>query len=175
MNSILLDVVTVVGSAIGAYFWLILVLRISGKRSLSKLNAFDFAVTVAFGSALAAIIMSRDVGLVRGATALAMLALLQWSLSKLSLHWGWLRRLIRAEPALLLEDGRPIQRAMHDERITEDELAEAVRIQGFARFDQLAAVVLETDGSFSVIEKTEGSLDLVKKLRRGGDDKETSE
>ena len=168
MHSIAMDITTVVGSAVGAYLWLIVVLRVSGKRSLSKLNAFDFAFTVAFGSALATIIISRDIGLVRGATALAMLALLQWGLSKLSLHSAWLRRLVRSEPRLLLENGRIIRSAMHDERVTEDELAEAVRSHGFARFEQLAAVVLETDGSFSVIGKSDGPTDLIQQVRRGG-------
>ena len=168
MNAIAMDITTVAGTALGAYLWLILVLRISGKRSLSKLNAFDFAVTVAFGSALSAVIINRDVGLLRGAAALTMLAFLQWSLSKLSLHWAWLRRLIRSEPTLLLENGRIDERAMHEERVTEDELAEAVRNHGFANFDQLTAVVLETDGSFSVIGNSDGPPDLLTNVRRPG-------
>ena len=168
MQALWSDVATIVATAIGAYLWLILVLRVSGKRSLAKLNAFDFAITVAFGSALAAVILNSDVGLVRGATALAMLALLQYALSKLSMHSKWLRRLVRSTPTLLLEDGRKLREAMHHERVTEDELAEAVRKQGFGSLDQVGAVVLETDGSFSVLEKSDCGIDLLESVNRIG-------
>lgn len=62
-----------------AYLWLILVLRISGKRTLAQLNAFDFIVTVALGSTLATVLLSSSVAWAEGALALALLAALQLS------------------------------------------------------------------------------------------------
>lgn len=63
--------------ALLAYGSLVLVLRFAGKRALSKLNAFDFVVTVALGSTLATVLLSGDVAFLEGFLAFAMLALLQ--------------------------------------------------------------------------------------------------
>lgn len=163
-----MDLVTVAATAVGAYLWLVFVLRLTGKRSLSKLNAFDFAVTVAFGSALATIIISRDVGIFRGGVALAMLALLQYVLTKLSLWSKWVRRTVRSRPTLLVRDGRLYHEALRYERVTVDEIAEAIRKSGQARLDRVGAVVLETDGSFSVVPASDKELDLLYDVRAMG-------
>ena len=169
MTSWWIDYAMVPAVALGAYLWMIFVLRLSGKRSLSKLNAFDFAITVAFGSALATIMISPDIGLLRGAIVLAMLALLQYAITKLSLWSKFVRDIVRSRPTLLVEDGKLFQEALHYERVTLDEIAEAIRKDGHGRLDQVAALVLETDGSFSVIEKSGEALDLLYDVRRIGE------
>lgn len=164
-----MDLVTVAATAVGAYLWLVFVLRLTGKRSLSKLNAFDFAITVAFGSALATIIISRDVGIFRGAVALAMLALLQYVLTKLSLWSKLVRRTVRSRPTLLVRDGRLYHEALRYERVTVDEIAEAIRKEGQGRLDGVGAVVLETDGSFSVVPASDKQFDLLYDVRVMGE------
>ena len=160
-----MDLVTVAATAVGAYLWLIFVLRVTGKRTLSKLNAFDFAVTVAFGSALATIIISRDFGIFRGGSALAMLALLQYALTKLSLWSKFVRRTVRSTPTLLVRDGMLYQDALKHERVTLDEIAEAIRKDGRGRLEAVGALILETDGSFSVIPASEKDFDLLYDVR----------
>lgn len=86
--------VAVVGSL--AYFGLVALLRISGKRTLAKMNAFDFLVTVAMGSTLATAFLSRDVELAEAIMAFAMLILLQFVVTWLSLRWRSFRKLVRA-------------------------------------------------------------------------------
>lgn len=61
-----------------AYGGLVLILRVSGKRMLTKLNAFDLVVTVALGSTLATILLSKTVPLLEGLTAFVMLAAMQF-------------------------------------------------------------------------------------------------
>lgn len=160
-----MDLLTVAATAIAAYLWLIFILRVTGKRSLSKLNAFDFVVTVAFGSALATIIISRDVGLVRGGAVLAMLSLLQYALTKLSLSSKLVRDVIRSKPTLLVRSGLIYEDALRHERVTIDEVAEAIRKSGHARLDGVGAMVLETDGSFSVIPASPKDFDLLRDVR----------
>lgn len=155
--------------AVGAYVWLIFVLRLTGKRSLSKLNAFDFAMTVALGSALATVIIDQSVGILRGAVALAMLALLQYVLTKLSLWSRFIRKTVRSSPTLLVRDGKLFNDAMYYERVTTDELAEAIRNKGHGRLDEIGAVILETDGSFSVIPRSERDYDLLYDVRTIGE------
>ncbi|WP_051241587.1 DUF421 domain-containing protein [Azohydromonas australica] len=134
-----------------AYAALVLLLRVTGKRTLSKLNAFDLIVTVALGSTLATVLLSKDVALAEGLTALALLVLLQGALTWLSVRSPRVSRLVKSEPSLLFLEGRFLQGAMKRERVTEDELRSAVRQQGIGRLEEVAAVVLETDGSLNVI------------------------
>jgi uncharacterized membrane protein YcaP (DUF421 family) len=141
--------VTAVGAA--AYATLVLVLRVSGKRTLAKLNAFDLIVTVALGSTLATILLNSQVSWAEGATALLLLALLQllvaWSGSRVPR----LRGLVTAEPTLLVRDGTVLHHAVRDQRLTEAEVLQAIRSTGTGAVEDVAAVVLETDGTLSVI------------------------
>ncbi|ODP38923.1 MULTISPECIES: DUF421 domain-containing protein [Sphingomonas] len=138
-----------------AYAAMVLVLRIAGKRALAKLNAFDLVVTVALGSTLATVLLSKDVALAEGMLAFAALALLQWLLSRLSIASARFRKLVRAEPRLLLEDGVYCRSAMAKERVTADEVDAAIRSAGFGCIEAVAAVVLETDGSMSVVARAQ--------------------
>lgn len=134
---------------------LILVLRLSGKRTLAKMNAFDLVVTVALGSTLATILLSRDVSYAEGLLALVLLVGLQLVATWLSVRSGALRRLLKSEPTLLVRDGRLLPAAMRQQRVTEGEVRQAVRSQGFGGLTEVTAVVLETDGTFSVISSSQ--------------------
>lgn len=152
-----------------AYAILIVVLRAAGKRALAKLNAFDLVVTVALGSTLATVLLSKDVALAEGALAFAMLAGLQYAVARASIRWRWFRNAVRAEPRLLVEDGVARREAMAAERVTRGEIDAALRQQGIGRIADAAAVVLETDGSLSVIAATAGraaELDTVEGVAR---------
>jgi uncharacterized membrane protein YcaP (DUF421 family) len=131
---------------------LIVFLRISGKRTLSKMNAFDLVVTVALGSTLATVLLSRSVPLAEGVLALALLICLQFVLTWASVRSRRVRDLIKSEPALLVRDGVYLEKAMRKERMTREEVDAALRESGVAALSGAAAVVLETDGSLSVIE-----------------------
>ena len=141
-------------------------LRVSGKRTLAKINAFDLVVTVAIGSTLATIVLSKSVALAEGLLALALLIGMQFAISWSSTRMPWLRRIVTGEPRLLLRDGAMLDDALRDARVTREEVRAAVRSAGIGALGEVAAVVLETDGSFSVIAGQPGaalsSLDGVK-------------
>ena len=136
-----------------AYICLVAMLRISGKRTLAKLNAFDLVVTVALGSTLSAILLQESVALAEGALALALLILLQYLVSALSVRSPWLANAVRSEPALLVRDGRYCLEAMRRERITQDEALSAIRSSGGLSIDEARTVILESDGTLSVALK----------------------
>ena len=164
--------IVLVGAA--SYTTLVVILRLSGKRTLGQLNVFDFVVTVALGSTLATIFLSSDVSWAEGATALGLLAGLQLLVAWISSRRPRVRGVFTAEPALLLEGGRIRHDAMRRNRLTESELRQAVRMQGTGDLSQVAAVVLETNGTFSVISSStygDGSaLEDVRGLEARGDD-----
>ncbi len=135
-----------------AYVALIFFLRISGKRTLSKMNAFDFVVTVALGSTLATILLSKDTPLAEGLLAFALLILLQFIITWLSVRSKTVSRLVKAEPRLLYYQGEFLWNAMKTERVNQGEVLQAMRSQGMNHED-VEAVVLETDGNFSVVNK----------------------
>ncbi len=140
-----------------AYLSLIIMLRVSGKRTLAKMNAFDLVVTVAIGSTLATIVLSKSVALAEGLLALALLVGMQFVISWSSTRMPWLRRVVTGEPRLLLRDGEMLEPALRDTRLTREEVRAAVRAAGIAQIESVAAVVLETDGSFSVIAGSAGA------------------
>ncbi len=147
--------VVIVGGA--AYVALIALLRVSGKRTLAKLNAFDFVVTVALGSTLATVLLSSSVALAEGVTALALLIGLPYAVAWASTRSPWVERLVKSEPTLVYRDGF-LHGAMRRERVTPDELRQAARGQGHADLTEVSAIVLETDGTLSILTDPPTSL-----------------
>lgn len=146
--------ILVVGAA--SYVVLIVYIRLFGKRTLSKMSAFDLVVTVALGSTLATVIISKDVKLVEGLFALLLLCSLQFVAAFASVRWRAAERLIKSEPRLLLHRGQLLTAAMRHERVTSDEVMAAVRAQGIADLSHVEAAVLESDGSLSIVSGSPG-------------------
>ena len=139
-----------------AYIALIIFLRVSGKRTLSKWNAFDFVVTIALGSILASIVISKDAVLIEGVIAFGLLIALQLVITRLSVKFDFVKKIVKAEPTLLFDKGEFLPEAMRRQRVTESEIRAAIRSEGFAAIEEIEAVVLETDGTFSVVKKSVG-------------------
>ena len=135
-----------------AYAALIVLLRISGKRTLSKMNAFDLVVTVALGSTLATILLSQDVALAEGVAAFVTLIGLQYSIAALSVRSATVREVVKSNPQLLFYRGDFLDSALRRERVTRAEVYAAIRSQGIADLVNVEAVVLETDGSFTTLK-----------------------
>jgi uncharacterized membrane protein YcaP (DUF421 family) len=136
-----------------AYPALIFMLRVTGKRTLSKMSAFDMIVTIALGSALSSTILDSSVSLAEGLAALSLLIALQVTVSWLSVRWKAVRELVHAEPTLLLHQGSFCWEAMREARVTEKEIRQALREQGVDGPEQASAVVLETNGKLSVVSR----------------------
>lgn len=142
--------ILLVGSA--AYATLVVVLRTSGKRTLAKLNAFDLVVTVALGSTLATIFLDKNVSWVEGSMALATLAFLQFVVASLTTRFGG-RAVVTATPTLVVRDGQVLENALREQRMTRAEIWQAARSSGVGDIGMVAAAVLETDGTVSVITR----------------------
>lgn len=134
-----------------AYVSLVIVLRISGKRTLSKLNAFDLVVTVALGSCLATVLLSKDTSWLQGVTAFSVLVGMQYLVAWLSLRSRWISRIVKSSPKLVYYRGEMLEGALRDERLTVEEVFAAMRNNGVSSVSSVSAVVLESDGSLSVL------------------------
>lgn len=143
-----------------AYLLVIVLLRVSGKRTLSKMNAFDFIVTIALGSVLASVILDDSISLLEGGTALAVLIFGQFVITFLSSRSKSVMKLVKAQPTLIYHRGEFLSEVLERERVTEEEVLAAARRSGHSSLDSVAAVVLESDGTFSVLTTDRGGSSL---------------
>ena len=134
-----------------AYVALVMFIRISGKRTLTKLNAFDLVVTVALGSTLSSVLLNDSIALAEGLLAMATLIGLQFLVTFASVRSARVENLVKSEPTLLLRDGRFLDAALKAQRVTRDEVRSALRSQGVSDMETIHAVVMETDGSMSIL------------------------
>jgi uncharacterized membrane protein YcaP (DUF421 family) len=150
------NVVRTVTLSIIGFAALMVLLRGSGKRTLSKLNAFDFVFVVAVGSVFASTIISKDITLIEGVASMATLIVIQVTLAELAMRFPTVERIINGKPTLLFSKGKFIPRALKKERVTEEEVRGAIRAKGVNRVEDVDAVVLENDGSLSVAWEAKG-------------------
>ncbi len=134
-----------------AYVALGLYLRISGKRTLAKLNAFDFVVTVALGSSLSAIMLQESIALAEGAAALAVLIIAQFGVTYGSARSAGLAKLVRSAPSLLAHGGTFCSGTMRREHLTQEEALGAIRNHGGSAVAEAENLILESDGTLSVV------------------------
>ena len=133
------------------YLAMLLMLRLSRKRTLAQMNVFDFVIIIIMGELLAIAIMDERASLAEGLAGVGVLIVFQILLSWLTTRSKAVEHLINGEPTLLMRRGRFLHEAMRAQRVTESEIISAVREEGVADLDRVEAVVLETNGGFSVI------------------------
>lgn len=136
------------------YFGIILILRVSGKRTLASMNAFDFIITITMGSAFGRILTARTISVAESLTAFLLLVLLQYLIAYLEIRSKFFHRLITSQPALLYYNGTFIEKNMRRERIRRNDLLGAVRKKKYAGLTDVEAIIMEPDGSFSIIGKS---------------------
>lgn len=136
---------------VASYVALVVLLRLGGKRVLAKLNAFDLVVTVALGSMLATAVLSKDVRYADALTGMGLLIGGQWLVSRATTWLPGGRRFVNAEPTLVVSHGTVMESALSRVRLTRGEVLQAIRSSGHGGLDRVAAVVLEPDGTLSVI------------------------
>ena len=134
-----------------SYIFLILFIRLSGKRTLSKMNAFDLIITVSLGSTFATVILNNSITLFQGMTALVLLIALQYLVTFTSVRSESISKLIKSEPTLLYYEGVYLDKNMKKERVVQSEIDQYLRNMGHSSYDKVSAVILETDGSLSVL------------------------
>ncbi len=140
-------------SALGIYAALLVLTRVMGLRSFAKMSSFDFAITVAFGSILASTILAKDPPLMTGAFALAVLYVLQFSISKSRRLTKTVEHLVDNEPLLVMAGEQILEQHLDAARMTEEDLKSKLRGAGITHPEQVLAVVFETTGAVSVLKQ----------------------
>ncbi len=145
------DLLRIVIIGVLAYVIMIIILRISGKRTLSQMKEFDFIVSVALGSALSAVILDKTIALAEGVMAIAVLVVLQMLVARLSLKSKKFQQLSSSSPSLIFYNGQFLHESLRKERLLEAEVRSVIRSQGITHLSDVKAVVLEPNGQFAVV------------------------
>lgn len=154
----------------GAVLWTVLLVKIVGLRSFSKMTAFDFVTTVAAGSLIAQA-GTRSSWTEYGQTliAIAGVFLIQWVLGKARRNSRLVEALITNKPVLLAQDGRFFDKALEATRISRANVYEKIRQANAGSFGEVRAAVLETTGDVSILHGSELDARLLEGVQRIGE------
>jgi uncharacterized membrane protein YcaP (DUF421 family) len=130
---------------------IILLTRILGLRSFSKMSAFDFAVTVAIGSVLASVLTTPDQNFWIGIGAIAALYAWKMAMAPLRTRFDWVRRLVDTTPLLVMRDGEVLWDNMKAAHMTHDDLLAKLRQANVHHMAEVRAVIVESTGVVSVM------------------------
>ena len=147
----------IVLTTVMVYVLIVLVTKISGKRSTSQLNNFDWIVTVMIGSLGASTILLKDIPFVEGVSSILVLYLLQFLVTKYASISPQFSSFILSEPRIVFYQGQFLPDAMRAERLTRQEIECAMRSEGVHRFDDIEAIVFESDAQLTIIPKPTSS------------------
>jgi uncharacterized membrane protein YcaP (DUF421 family) len=143
------------------YLFLVVVLRISGKREVGQMSILELIVVLLISDAVQNSMVGDNTTVWAGPVAVLTLLGLDYALAWLTRRSKKVRQAIEGEPRLLVRDGRLLRNALREEKLSVDEVETAVRAHGLARIDDVQEAVLETDGSISIIPKPEASKSQV--------------
>ena len=141
------------------YLFLVVVLRVSGKREVGQMSILELIVILIISDAVQNSMVGENATLWGGLVAVLTLLALDFGLKALTSRSRRLRRAVEGEPRLLVRDGRLLDKALREEGVEPEQVRAAVRAQGIARVEDVRLAVLETDGSISVIPKGEGATE----------------
>jgi uncharacterized membrane protein YcaP (DUF421 family) len=139
--------------AVVLYAFLIFVMRVTGRRELSALSAVDLVLLIVLGDAIQQGLTQDDYSVVGAVIAVSTIAVMQVGSSYLSYRFKRVRHVLEGEPVVIIEDGNLLEANLRRERMKPDEIAEEMRLQQIASFDEVAWGILERNGQISFIKK----------------------
>lgn len=144
------------------YIFLLLVLRLAGKRELAQADTFDFVVFLTLANLVQNAGIGTDTSLVGGWIAAGMLILINYVIVRFLFHRPHIRTLLQGTPTMLIEDGKVCEDNLKKELITLDDLVGIIHGQGVPEIAQVESAVLEPGGSIAVFEKHPREMDLLR-------------
>jgi uncharacterized membrane protein YcaP (DUF421 family) len=139
------------------YLFLLVALRLGGKREVGQLSIFDLIVLVVIADAIQNAMIGDNTSIWGGIVAAIVLISLDRVLQFVTARSKPIRRVLVGEPRLIVRDGELLRRAMREEAISMDDLKAAMRAEGIAQLRDVRMAVLETDGRISIVPQQPGS------------------
>jgi uncharacterized membrane protein YcaP (DUF421 family) len=139
--------------AVFLYVFVLLLLRVMGRRELSSLSPVDLVMLIVLGDAIQQGLTQDDYSVTGAVIAVSTIAALQVGTSYLSFRSRRARRVLEGEPIVILQGGKLLDGNMKRERLTEDEVAEEMRAQQIVSFEDVEWGILESNGTISFIPR----------------------
>ena len=136
------------------YAFLLFLIRLTGRRQTGMLTPFDFILLLILSNTVQNAMNGGDNSLGGGLFLAGTLIFINWCMLLLSRHFKFVHWALVGRPVFLGRDGAVQEKAMHRERITHHELMSALRSAGLANIDQAKDVIVETNGTISVIHRS---------------------
>lgn len=133
------------------YVFLILILRLTGKRQIGQMSPFDLVLLLVLSNAVQNSMNGGDNSITAGMILALTLVTLNWFTGFLTYQSKIAERLIEGSPQLLLHNGKIHEKALADAQLTREELMSSLRAEGYTDVSSVRAAILENDGSVSVI------------------------
>ena len=136
------------------YLFVLVLLRLTGKRTLAQITTFDFVLLLIISEATQQALIGEDNSMINSAIVVATLVGLNVLMSLLKQRWPWVDRLLDDVPIVIVENGKPLKDRMDKVRVDENDVLDAARqIHGLERMDQIRHAILERDGQISIIPR----------------------
>jgi len=136
-----------------AFFFILLLTRIVGRRELVTLEPFDLILLVVLGDLIQQGVTQSDYSVTGLILAAGTIALLTVAVSYVSFRFPGTRPLLEGQPIVVVQDGNVLEENLRRERLTREELAEAARLQQIPSLQQVSWAILEKNGQISFIKK----------------------
>jgi uncharacterized membrane protein YcaP (DUF421 family) len=134
------------------YFFLLLIFRVSGKRTLAQITTFDFILLLIVSEATQNALVGNNASMTHAFLVILTLVAIDIALSLLKRRWPTLDRWIEGLPLVIVEKGRPLKENMRHARVDEEDVLTAARErQGLLTMDQIGLAVLERNGQISIV------------------------
>ena len=140
------------------YVFLVVALRVVGKRELGQANTLDLVVLLLVANAVQNGIIGNDLSVTGAFIGAATLFFVNEALNRTSYAIPWVSRALEGEPTVLIENGKPVNRALFTAGISLPELRAIARRQGFADLGEVHTAILETNGVISMFKEDEPQL-----------------
>lgn len=140
--------------AAAIYFFLLIVLRLVGRRALSEVTTFDFVLLLIIGEATQQALLGEDFTVTNAFLVILTLVVIDLIMAALQERSPGFARAVSGVPVIVVEDGRPLREIMRKARIDDGEIMEAARAShGLERMEEIKYAVLERNGGISIIPK----------------------
>jgi uncharacterized membrane protein YcaP (DUF421 family) len=143
-----------IARAAAIYGMLLVLFRVTGKRSLARITTFDFILLLIIGEATQQALLGNDFSVMNATVVIVTLIVLDLGLSLLKQHSRRFDRILEGDPLLLVENGSFLKEHMDKARVDEQDILEAARaLRGLERADQIKFAILERNGEITVIPR----------------------
>jgi uncharacterized membrane protein YcaP (DUF421 family) len=153
-----LPVVEKVIRAAAVYVFLLVALRLTGKRQLGQMSSFDLVVLLIISNVVQNAMIGNDNSVTGGFIGATTILLLNYAVARLVVANKSVERLVEGAPTLLVHNGKVIERNLHRELLTRDELMAALRRQGILTIDEVRVALLEETGAITAVKKERSAV-----------------